>query len=43
MEKTEIIKFPKLIDRRGNLSFAEVQQHILFDIARVYRISDPVE
>lgn len=35
-----IIKLPKITDRRGNLSFLEMQQHIPFSIARTYWLYD---
>jgi hypothetical protein len=37
---TVIIQFPKIPDDRGNLTFVEENQHIPFDIARVYWIYD---
>lgn len=38
--KTQIIQLPKIIDRRGNLSFIEGCKHIPFDIKRVFWIYD---
>lgn len=35
-----IINLPKILDRRGNLSFIEAQIHIPFDIKRTYWIYD---
>ncbi|WP_232367005.1 sugar 3,4-ketoisomerase [Desulfocicer vacuolatum] len=35
-----LIQFPKILDPRGNLTFIEQQQHIPFDISRVYWIYD---
>ncbi len=35
-----LIKFPKIIDPRGNLTFIEQEKHIPFKIARVYWIYD---
>lgn len=35
-----VINLPKFLDRRGNLSFIEQNQHIPFDIARSYWIYD---
>lgn len=35
-----IIEFPKFLDARGNLSFAENWQHIPFEIKRTYWIYD---
>lgn len=40
MNKERIINLPKVIDRRGNLSFLEAEVHIPFRIARVYWIYD---
>ncbi|MDU1890140.1 MAG: FdtA/QdtA family cupin domain-containing protein [Dysgonomonas sp.] len=40
MEKERIIELPKIVDRRGNLSFIEAEEHIPFPIARVYWIYD---
>ncbi len=36
----QIIEFPKIEDIRGNLSFIESKNHVLFKIARVYWIYD---
>lgn len=36
----EIIELPRIIDPRGNLSVAEQQQNIPFDIKRVYFVYD---
>ena len=36
----KIIQFPKIADRRGNLSFIESQRHIDFPIKRVYYLYD---
>lgn len=35
-----IIKFPKILDERGNLSFIEGTRHVPFEIRRVYWIYD---
>lgn len=35
-----LINLPKIIDRRGNLSFVEGQNHIPFEIKRTYWIYD---
>lgn len=40
MEKERIIELPKVVDRRGNLSFIEAGRHIPFRIARAYWIYD---
>lgn len=40
MEREQVIELPRVIDRRGNLSFIEAEQHIPFQIARVYWIYD---
>lgn len=36
----EIVKLPKLLDYRGNLSFVEEENHILFKIERTFWIYD---
>lgn len=38
--KPHIIQLPKITDVRGNLSFAESQKHIPFDVKRAYWIYD---
>jgi dTDP-4-dehydrorhamnose 3,5-epimerase-like enzyme len=38
--KAELINLPKIPDTRGNLTFVEGQNHIPFDIKRVYWIYD---
>ena len=35
-----LINLPKITDPRGNLSFIEAGEHILFDIMRVYYLYD---
>lgn len=35
-----LIRFPKILDPRGNLTFIEQERHIPFKIARVYWIYD---
>ncbi|WP_099464668.1 sugar 3,4-ketoisomerase [Parabacteroides provencensis] len=40
MDNVKIINLPKIIDRRGNLSFIEAENHIPFDIKRTYWIYD---
>lgn len=40
LKKVQLIDLPKIIDRRGNLSFIEGNNHIPFEIARVYWIYD---
>lgn len=40
MENPRLINLPKIVDRRGNLSFAEGQNHIPFEIKRTYWIYD---
>jgi dTDP-4-dehydrorhamnose 3,5-epimerase-like enzyme len=39
-EKAKIIKLPKIEDPRGNLTFIEEENHIPFQIKRVYWIYD---
>lgn len=38
--KAQIVELPKIFDPRGNLTFIEEQNHIPFDIKRVYWIYD---
>lgn len=40
MSRDRIIELPKIIDKRGNLSFVEAGKHIPFAISRVYWIYD---
>ena len=40
MESVEIIELPKILDKRGNLSFFENSNQIPFDIKRTYWIYD---
>ncbi len=40
MSRERIIELPKIIDKRGNLSFVEAGRHIPFAIQRVYWIYD---
>jgi len=40
IQNVEIIKLPKIIDDRGNLTFLEESNHIPFAIERVYWIYD---
>ncbi len=40
VEDVRIIELPKFLDARGNLSFAEQNNHIPFDIKRTYWIYD---
>ncbi|WP_457617681.1 sugar 3,4-ketoisomerase [Lutibacter sp.] len=40
MDKVQLIKLPKILDRRGNLSFFENAKHIPFTIQRTYWIYD---
>jgi len=40
MESVKIIELPKILDRRGNLSFFENSHQIPFDIKRTYWIYD---
>lgn len=35
-----IVDLPKISDPRGNLTFIEGQQHVPFDVARVYYLYD---
>ena len=40
LDDAKILSLPKIADPRGNLTFIEGQQHIPFDIARVYYLYD---
>ena len=40
MESARIIELPKILDKRGNLSFVEQFTHIPFEIKRTYWIYD---
>jgi dTDP-4-dehydrorhamnose 3,5-epimerase-like enzyme len=40
MNTIELINLPKFLDRRGNLTFIEEENHIPFKIKRVYWIYD---
>ncbi len=40
IDDIEIIELPKFLDARGNLSFAEQNNHIPFEIKRTYWIYD---
>ena len=40
MEKPKIIELPKFLDARGNLSFAQNNTHIPFEIKRTYWLYD---
>ena len=40
MEKVKLVSLPKIIDKRGNLSVIESNNHIPFDIRRTYLIYD---
>lgn len=40
MEKPQIIQLPKILDKRGNLSFFEYPRQLPFEIMRTYWIYD---
>ncbi len=40
LEKCRIIEFPKITDQRGNLTFVEGDQHIPFQVQRVFYVYD---
>ena len=40
IDKVRIVELPKFLDARGNLSFAEQNNHIPFEIKRTYWIYD---
>lgn len=40
VQDCKLTELPKFLDARGNLSFAEQQRHVPFDVRRVYWIYD---
>lgn len=40
LERSHIIELPRVVDRRGNLTFIEEKRHIPFEIKRVYYLYD---
>lgn len=40
IEKCKMIELPKIVDKRGNLTFVEENKHIPFKIKRVYYLYD---
>ena len=40
LEDVKLIQLPKILDRRGNLTFIEGENHIPFEIKRTYWIYD---
>ena len=40
IDRARILEFPKVTDPRGNLTFIESQQHVPFEIKRVYYLYD---
>ena len=40
LEKCKIIDLPKIVDPRGNLTFLESNQHVPFEIKRIFYIYD---
>lgn len=40
IEDCKLIELPKIIDQRGNLTFIENEQHVPFDIRRIYYLYD---
>ena len=40
MSEVKIINLPKILDKRGNLSFLESENHVPFKIKRVYWVYD---
>ena len=40
IEKVKILELPKILDHRGNLSFLESNNHVPFEIKRIYWIYD---
>ncbi len=40
VDQCNLIDLPKIVDRRGNLTFVEQQNHVPFDIKRVFYLYD---
>jgi len=40
LDECRIIELPKILDRRGNLTFIEAERHVPFEIKRVYYLYD---
>ena len=40
LSKCRLIDLPKILDHRGNLTFIEGNQHVPFDIKRIYYLYD---
>jgi oxalate decarboxylase/phosphoglucose isomerase-like protein (cupin superfamily) len=40
MEKPKLVSLPKILDKRGNLSFIETENHVPFSIKRTYLVYD---
>lgn len=40
LEQCAVLDFPKISDRRGNLTFIEESRHVPFDIRRVFFVYD---
>jgi hypothetical protein len=40
LEACRVLRLPKIADPRGNLTFIEADQHVPFDIRRVYYLYD---
>jgi len=40
LEKCKIVELPRIVDIRGNLTFIEGNDHVPFDIKRVYYLYD---
>ena len=40
LEEVKLLNLPKILDKRGNLSFLESENHLPFEIKRVYWIYD---
>jgi len=40
LDQIHLIEFPKITDRRGNLTFLEGSRHVPFDVRRVFYVYD---
>ncbi len=40
MDQVQILEFPKITDRRGNLTFIEERRHVPFEVRRVFYVYD---
>lgn len=40
LDQCKLVNLPKIVDRRGNLTFVEQQNHVPFEIKRVFYLYD---